>query len=289
MKNCIFSTKAVLSLLTVVAFISCNGNDPDKTGGLATVNNNFAAKPFSVGTDKAVYFSQGTLQYRASTNTWQFAQNQYDTIGAENVNIAASYDGWIDMFGWGTSGFNDKYPFKTSKEASDYGDGEKDIAGTEYDWGVYNKINNGGNQKGLWRTLTSNEWLFLFRSRTDAAKLYGLATVDGVIGCIVLPDGWTNPNGFSFKPQSTDWSTNTFSASDWKELEANGAVFLPAEGSRSGLEVINMDGGYYWSASYYQTVGARAIYFNCSRSEVMVDGWNMRYQGRLVRLVQDVK
>ena len=34
-----------------------------------------------------VYFSQGNLQYQASTNTWKFADNQYDYIGGANSNI----------------------------------------------------------------------------------------------------------------------------------------------------------------------------------------------------------
>ena len=54
-----------------------------------------------------VYFSQGNLQYQASTDTWKFAESQYDYIGDANSNISSSYDGWIDLFGWGTSGYHD--------------------------------------------------------------------------------------------------------------------------------------------------------------------------------------
>ena len=35
-----------------------------------------------------VFFSQGNLQYQASTNTWRFAENQYDYIGSDNSNIS---------------------------------------------------------------------------------------------------------------------------------------------------------------------------------------------------------
>lgn len=61
---------------------------------------------FSVSADKQVSFSKGNLQYQASTNTWRFAENQTDYIGNSNSNISATYDGWIDLFGWGTSGFD---------------------------------------------------------------------------------------------------------------------------------------------------------------------------------------
>ena len=55
---------------------------------------------FSVAADEQVFFSQGNLQYQASTDTWRFAENQYDMVGADNKNISATYTGWIDLFGW---------------------------------------------------------------------------------------------------------------------------------------------------------------------------------------------
>lgn len=58
------------------------------------------------GSGDKVSFSKGNLQYQASTNTWSFAENQYDIIGYGNENISSDYDGWIDMFGWGTSGYD---------------------------------------------------------------------------------------------------------------------------------------------------------------------------------------
>ncbi|MBQ7631413.1 MAG: hypothetical protein IJS82_01440 [Paludibacteraceae bacterium] len=60
---------------------------------------------FSVSATKKVHFSQGNLQYQATTNTWRFADNQY-TRCKTNGYIAEDYDGWIDLFGWGTSGYN---------------------------------------------------------------------------------------------------------------------------------------------------------------------------------------
>ena len=61
---------------------------------------------FSVAKDRQVAFSKGNLQYRASTDTWRFAENQTDYIGESNCNISPTYDGWIDLFGWGTSGYD---------------------------------------------------------------------------------------------------------------------------------------------------------------------------------------
>ena len=76
---------------------------------------------FSVSATQQVYFSQGNLQYKASTNIWRFAENQWDYVGTQNSGssgtsggtvsgsdnsmISATYEGWIDLFGWGTSGY----------------------------------------------------------------------------------------------------------------------------------------------------------------------------------------
>lgn len=154
---------------------------------------------FSVSEDKQVLFSQGNLQYQASTNTWRFAENQFDFVGdnirgnvmengekCDNALIASDYAGWIDLFGWGTSGWNNgnKYYhpydyFHDSTwihEVSGYGPvlnnshlcnlyGDTKNA----DWGVYNSIVNGGNQPNQWRTMTKDEWMFLTRKRKDAS------------------------------------------------------------------------------------------------------------------------
>ena len=36
---------------------------------------------FSVSDSTKIYFSQGNLQYQASTNTWRFAEHQWDYVG----------------------------------------------------------------------------------------------------------------------------------------------------------------------------------------------------------------
>ena len=58
-------------------------------------------------TEGKVRFSQGSLQFQASTKTWRFAPNQLTTISEENNNRASSsYSGWIDEFYFGTSGWD---------------------------------------------------------------------------------------------------------------------------------------------------------------------------------------
>jgi len=210
---------------------------------------------FSTNADgsKAIQFSQGNLQYQASTNTWRFAIHQYDTIGKDNEKISATYDGWIDLFGFGTSGYNDRHPYLSSEDPSEYGAGPKlSITGTEYDWGVHNAISNGGNTKGVWRTL-DQEIYGIIKYRPNAAKLFGFGTVNGVNGLILLPDDWTTPPaGLTFKPalenglvwndtnvqyentNEDNFSHNTYTEQEWNNMQASGAVFLPVTGYRLG-------------------------------------------------------
>ena len=242
---------------------------------------------FSVSADKQIYFSQGNLQYQASTGTWRFADNQYDMVGDANANISSSNTGWIDLFGWGTSGYNGKNPYMTSTESSDYVDGDIDIAGTSYDWGVYNKISNGGNAAGMWRTLTNSEWNYVISNRTDASYLRGTATVNGVNGLILLPDNWTLPTGVTFTYGEGGWSQNTYSASEWSKMEANGAVFLPAAGYRRGTDVYDVGSyGYYWSSSADDYYGAGCLRIGSLTVRTHNDN---RYYGLSVRLVQDAE
>ncbi|MBP5583360.1 MAG: hypothetical protein J6X43_05340 [Bacteroidales bacterium] len=240
---------------------------------------------FSVSATKQVYFSKGNLQYQASTNTWRFAENQYDIVGSDNANISSSNTGWIDLFGFGTSGYGDSHPYNSGQyDSYPYNNGQ--ISETNYDWGYYNKISNGGGQTGLWRTLTGDEWTYLFSSRTNAANLYGAAQVNGVSGVVVLPDDWTLPEGVSFTKGfngTSLYELNVYSTADWAKMEENGAVFLPAVGYRLGTTVNDAgDAGYYWSA-----IVSKSVQF--SGESLRTDYQWQPSNGQGVRVVQDVE
>jgi hypothetical protein len=258
-----------------------------KRAGTAVVEDGVLPGAFSVSATKKVNFSQGNLQYQASTKTWRFAENQYDMIGAANSNISSTYNGWIDLFGWGTSGYNNKYPYMTSTTNADYGDGNNDIAGTNYDWGVYNAISNGGNAKGLWRTLTTAEWQYIFGTRDGHAEKYSQGTVNDVHGLILLPDSWTLPSGLTFTANANNWTANTYSADNWAKMQTAGAVFITAAGYRLGTVVYKVGGnGYCWSSSSDYAYNAYYVYFG----ENIVSAVNSsgRFNGQPVRLVKDL-
>ena len=225
-----------------------------------------------------VQFSQGNLQYQASTNTWRFAEHQYDFIGENNTNISDTYDGWIDLFGWGT-GNN-----PTSASNEDYA--------IFTDWGV-NKISNGGNQANIWRTLTIDEWGYLLYERDGKT---GQATVDGVHGYILLPDSWALPSGLKFTADPYGWEKNVYTISDWSKMEKAGAIFLPAAGWREVYKVYDLGGeGNYWSSTPNkdESFEAWSFYFNYYLAYTghyhAHAYYYYRYYGRSVRLVQDVK
>lgn len=241
---------------------------------------------FSVSSNKKVYFSLGNLQYKASTKTWRFAENQYDMAGYANINISSSYSGWIDLFNWGASGGDGQIsPYELY---SSYYSRSKDMAETNADWGVCNKISNGGNQAGLWRTLTREEWDYLRYYRTNASLLYGIATVNGVNGCVFLPDNWIIPTGVTFVCKANgDYAQNTYSASEWKKMEENGAIFLPAAGYRNGTALLDVgSNGYYWSSSA-NSYGVNCLFF--LSNDVYTNFTTGGSGGRSVRLVQDVE
>ena len=220
---------------------------------------------FSVSASQRVYFSQGNLQYKASNGTWRFATNQYDYIGDANSNISSSYSGWIDLFGWGTSGWNcgNTYyrPWDSSNNNNDgslYGPpGNNNLTGSyaNSDWGRYNAISNGGNSSGTWRTLTHEEWGYVFNSRsTNSGIRYAKAQVNNVNGVILLPDNWSSSYYTLYNTNSSDasFSSNIISSSTWtSSLQSHGAVFLPAAGGRVGTSVLSAGSiGIYYSASY---------------------------------------
>ena len=260
---------------------------------------NFTPAAFSVAADKQVYFTKGNLQYTQSTKTWSFAENQYDMLGTDNVTDGTissdaqygySKEGTaladkIDVFGWSANNTTAPWGLSTSTDNYDY-------SGDFVDWGK--------NFGDGWRTLTNDEWEYLLNTRTNAENLKGTARIklieDGtqyVNGLILLPDNWTEIDGITFKsgfPSEENVAAyaahQTFLISEWQMLEAAGAVFLPAVGTRSGVRVDYVQNiSSYWSASPNDETGADCLYFASSEAVVATNG---RCNGLAVRLVQDM-
>lgn len=102
------------------------------------------------------------------------------------------------------------------------------------------------NYSGDWRALTSEEWNYLLTARTNASNLWGFANVEYSNGIILLPDG----SSLSIDTDHSAWENNSIDNTTWSEMEANGAVFLPAAGYLDGSSPEDTGKkGYYWCST----------------------------------------
>lgn len=259
---------------------------------------------FSVGPNKKVRFSQGNLQYYPDERIWGFAERQWDFVGGpvedfqlgtmsagtvyangvkcDNTLTWKYYEGWMDLFGWGTSGWDNgnlyykPYDFISHQyDCASYGPpGNFDLTGdyAEADWGIHNTISNGGARQ--WRTPTVDELVYLLTEReTVSGMRFTNAVVGDVRGMIVLPDNWeASIYPLNAVNEHRDYNFNKITSREWLEvLEPAGAAFLPASGGRfqyTGYEEIWFDwynnedayssdqwafSPYYISGSYWTT------------------------------------
>ena len=283
---------------------------------------------FSISENQQVFFSQGNLQYQASSNTWRFAEHQNDFVGGtyywdptleygnvyqngvkcSNNEISPSYNGWIDLFGWATSGWDNNnhyyHPYdyeSTGWTVDGYGYGYWDGEYANYgmtgdqancDWGIYNAISNGGNQSGLWRTLSSGEWNYVLAYRENATYKRSIATVDGTHGTVLLPDAWIQPSGVEFFPNAANYEINDYDATEWNQMEYAGAVFFPHAGQRGysegQIQYFN-DSYYYWTSSQYSnsTYDSNECAIGASLDYFFAGNVVSRSSGMPVRLVQN--
>lgn len=281
MKKTIFN---VLAMCCLACFVQAQEPEcPPASTSISTISfrrNNPSILPgaFSVSSTKQVNFTKGNLQYNAAYNSWRFAENQNTFIGnAAGNNVyteaRATQDAWIDLFPWGTSGYDNTVIDSTAsnfqpwayvntntgddKNMYHYGPsidrmpanaswGES-VATQNFDWGVYNFTS--GVEAGC-RTLTQSEYAYLFTTRTDATSLCGFGQLFGVNGIFLLPDSWnwsSSAVAAAVTAASFVWTssaaalefTNNVIADDdngralWRAMEDAGAVFLPAAGYRS--------------------------------------------------------
>ena len=244
---------------------------------------------FTVGSGKQVYFSKGNLQYTKSTSTWSFMANQYDIVETNNQDVGANYANQdiVSLFGRGTSGYNDKYPYMTSGTYPD-----KDFTGdnANYDWGVYNTISNGGTG---WRTLTKGEWEHLLKDRSVTSYRYAMGTVHSTNGLILFPDNF-NPTvvGVTItSPNSGNSGYVSYSNADWSKMEAAGCVFLPAAGQRNNTNTTTVidvgTDGRYWTSTMVQNSTFWSDRWNFNASGINYSN-GYKSDGLSVRLVKNV-
>ena len=223
---------------------------------------------FTVDMDgKQVYFSKGNLQatWHSATGSysWDFATNQYDIVGnaPRNTTIGEGQgDGAaVSLFGWSTPATY--YGIATSSSRDDY-------PGDFIDWGTAYCNSYEISPDDTWRTLSKNEWDYLLQHNR-----HGWATVNGVAGLVIAPDGFEGSINTIYEPY---------------HLSTYNLVFLPAESSRTGLEVNFGVGqfGHYYSETRVTGYSAFSLYFYNGYAKC--GNFENRHVGCSVRLVTDV-
>ncbi len=262
------------------------------------------------GSGKQVMFSQGNLRATNTTAnstsgwTWAFAEHQWDYIGNATANTKVGNNvittaGTVDLFGWvGNTSTLAAYGINNNTTSSSYGNQTNNTL--KSDWGTLVITNGGNTANSGWFTLSKDEWVYLFNTRTastvggTANGRYAKATVNGVSGVILFPDSYTHPNGVtapaSVNTSSANFTANSYDATAWGKMETAGAVFLPAAGYRRGTTVNSAgSNGNYWSSSpdASNANNAYSVYFDSSGLNPQDS--NNRYFGFSVRLVRPVE
>lgn len=237
---------------------------------------------FSIDGSNTVHFSQGNLQYDQSTNTWSFMDYQWSTVETSGQNVGDDYanQNIVSLFGWSANVTNN-FGISTSTSTSDY-------SGSFVDWGTNNITNGGGTN--YWSTPSTDAWQYIFNTRSASTGRFAQAYLLGTThGMILFPDHYTHPNDVPVPTGinltgNTSWNGNRYTAEQWAKMEAAGAVFLPAAGSRRGTGVFDVGGsGDYWSSTADD--GNCAWYVDFYENNVGPGGRYYRYVGQSVRLV----
>ena len=303
---------------------------------------------FRVGASTWVVIAPGNLMAKisdsyngekiATVSEWKFG-GYFEIVGDGTTNgnylfanMSPSAAGkWVDLFGWQGASLSTSDPDNRAHGLiiqDQYADGESTSGAPagKYYGNVNNEslysgcwdgltISNGGEHS--WRPMSKDEWQYLIASRTgttvngESGKLYSRATVAGVNGLLLLPDGlvWNNststdsrmntistPNDLNGSGEYT-WGSCTYTALQMSVLAQNGVVFLPVAGYRNlqAGTIIGADSrGDYWTgtASEGRESGSSKYYTAyrlAFRDDIFaLEGISRRNYGFSVRLVRDV-
>ena len=202
-------------------------------------------------TTKQIYFSQGNLYYDGSK--FNFEANQY--------SFKDSWDAThVSHFYWSKDPNEAiKEEYNREQEVSDV-----DVFFTNWTETTYEPsftVNVNGKEQTGWRTLSINEWQYLFNTRTmkNGKDRYTNITYDGKMGLVLYPDDYDNDPIY-----------------DSVKTMPEGVVFLPAEKN---------DIGYYWSSAADDEDFAYCVKFD--RFDVRLDVTDYRFFGYSVRLITE--
>ena len=220
--------------------------------------------------DKKVRFTRGNLYRDEEHNNpvCKVEQHQYDF----NANGYTGSTDHVSHFMW----CND-----IANAASQSYDDSWQVQDTFFTEAADFSVTGFNSSENKCRSLTNEEWQYLFSygdydNDARRGKYRCGVTVCGKANCLVLlPDSWT-------------WGSNQdkqeYNYVEWKNMEAAGAVCLPAAGIRNGFYSEGRY-GYYWTASPEETL---AYDFHFDSNYVRAEDHEFRSNAYSVRLVTNV-
>ena len=239
---------------------------------------------FSVSANTKVKFSKGNLYYDGSA--FHFETNQLSFANAWNASH-------VSHFFWSKSA-----PVAYAGSYSASGTSTSDVFFTNAtQTTASSSFQVDGEEACTWRTLSSNEWVYLMTTRTASTinetsnARFAEVKVNGVCGMMLFPDTFTWPEGVTtnqpstFNTKSSTWNDVDYSTTDFGKLESAGVVFLPAAGYRVGTAMKEVGSkGCYWSSTPNGT--GQAYYLDFILPNANPSSFMNRLAGSSVRLVR---
>ena len=195
-----------------------------KLPGLFTVGKGADGKA-GTADDVQVRFSQGNMYWDG--DSFEFEANQY------SINSTWSTD-HVSHFYW-----NKDASLAYAESNNETGASASDNFFTNSDQTTAKAEFTVNGQTNVWRTLSHDEWKYLFENHNYNHDKY--VSVNGKSGIVIAPDGFSGT------------IEDSYDATAWATAESNGFVFLPITGYRSGSIISEKEGStiscLYWTST----------------------------------------
>ena len=179
-----------------------------------------------------VRFSKGNMYWDG--DSFEFEANQY------SINSTWSPD-HVSHFYWNQDA---SLAYAVSNNETDATDNDNFFTNSDKTTAKTDFTVNG--QTNVWRTLSHDEWNYLFENHNYNHDNY--VSVNGKSGIVIVPDGFSGT------------IADSYDATAWATAESNGLVFLPSTGYRDESSITEQEGDgkiscFYWTSTalgYYE-------------------------------------
>lgn len=264
---------------------------------------------FHVSSSKVSYFSHGNLSvgYNGGKGVYAFTigpdgEQYHSLLGGDNSSygnsiiraksIASRSGDFLDLFNKLEN--NTINTGETHNFFPDQNDDNQFPAVSSYF--PYALANVYSDAVGVWRVPKESEWNYILNTRnfghSNFVKARIIADVGGGVlknGVILFPDDYTQPNGISINNNNAAFSSNSITHSQWKLMEAAGAIFLPVTGRLIHLllngPVFGVRGNNSYNSYYDGQEDQRGYYWGLGAASE--DNWYYGFVRAHSRLIFD--